>query len=349
MTVIVNQSLYPVQAVERAFWHGNRYHAISAKVTLGFDEQGRLSAVQRPPGFAFDEVWRDRPMRSSLLNPGDLIPFKPTTDVLVVGTARPPRGKPTTAWDAGLRMPGREKRLRLYGPRVWRYSLLSGWTLSPPEATTGVALLYENAYGGVADPANDRFEEGEFYPDNPFGCGFVGRSRPDTGREHRAAQIEAWDGAISRFGKDVPVGGVGPVPGFFPSRARHMGTYDAAWEEQHKPNIPLDMDMRYWQCAPEDQQSGRYLREGDALTLEGFCSAGPLTLSMPPFTAMTVAHFQDGHNEAGQLRLDTVQVDLDRRHLSLRYHRIIAFDDRIDRINVYCAPHRALSGEVAHG
>lgn len=49
MTVIVNQSLYPVQAVERRFWHGNRYHAVSAKVTLAFDERGRLSGVQRAP------------------------------------------------------------------------------------------------------------------------------------------------------------------------------------------------------------------------------------------------------------------------------------------------------------
>lgn len=349
MTVIVNQSLYPVQAVERRFWHGNRYHAVSAKVTLAFDERGRLSGVQRAPGFALDEVWRDRPMRSSLLNPGDLIPFKPNTDVLVLGTARPPGGKPAAQWDAGLVIGKREKRLRLVGPRAWRHSLLSGWTLSAPVPTSGVDLLYENAYGGVVDESKDHFAEGEFYADNPFGCGYIGRTRPDTNREYRAAQIEAWNGAISRFGKDVPVGGLGPVPGFFPSRARYMGTYDKAWEEQHKPNIPLDMDLRYWNAAPPDQQADGYLREGDEISLIGLVQAPRLTLAIPPFTAMTVAHFEDGHAEAAQLRLDTVLIDLDRSQVSLRYHRIIAWDERINRIDVHCAPHHMLSGEVAHG
>jgi hypothetical protein len=349
MTVIVSQSLYPVQAVQRAFWHGNRYHCISAKVTLSFDEHGRLGELQRQPEFDLDEVWRGRPMRSSLLRPGDLIPFKPHTDVLVVGTARPPGGRPTAQWDASLKFQGREKRLRLLGPRVWRHGLMSGWTLSAPEPTTGVELLHENAYGGVTDPAKEQFEEGEFYPDNPFGCGFVGRSRPDTHIEHRAAQIEAWNGAITSFGKDVPVGGLGPIPGFFPERTQHMGTWDEAWEKEHKPNIPLDMDMRYWNCAPADQQARGFLRERDVVVLEGLTGTSPLRLVMPPITAMTVAHHLDKRNEAEQLRLDTVLIDLDRRQLMLRYHRIVAVDPNIDRISVHCAPHRPVSAEVGHG
>ena len=349
MTVIVNQSLYPVQAVERAFWHGNRYHCISAKVTLGFDERGQLSEVLRQPRLELNEVWRDRPMRSSLLHPGDLIPFKPTTDVLVVGTARAPDGKPTRSWNASLRIPGREKRLRLFGPRVWRHSVMSGWTLSAAAPTTSVALLLENAYGGVIDPAKEHFEEGEFYPDNPFGCGFVGQTRPDTSREHRAAQVEAWDGALIHFGKDVSVGGLGPVPGFFPVRARHMGTRDAAWEKDHKPNIPLDMDMHYWNCAPEDQQAERYLSEGDRIEVTGLTPRGHLSLAVPGFSAMTVAHFEDRHNEAKTMRLDTVIIDLDAGQMALRYHRIAAFDERIDRINVHCAAHRALNAEAPHG
>lgn len=349
MTVIVSQSLYPVQAVERAFWHGNRYHCISAKVTLAFDAQGRLSELPRQSQFDLEEVWREQPMRSSLLRPGDLIPYKPTTDVLVVGTARPPGGRPAAQWDAALRFQGREKRLRLFGPRAWRHSLLSGWTLSSPEPTTGVALLYENAYGGVTDPSKAEFEEGEFYADNPFGCGFVGRSRADKGREHRAAQIEAWNGALAQFGKNVPVGGLGPIPGFFPSRAQYMGTWDAAWEKDHSPNIPLDMDMRYWQCALEDQQASEYLREGDEIVLEGLTGEATLKLALPGFTAMTLAEQEQAPNEAGHMRLDTVLIDLDRHHMSLRYHRIVAWDERISHINVYCAPHRDLNRERAHG
>lgn len=349
MTVIVSQSLYPVQAVERAFWHGNRYHCISAKVNLAFDAQGLLSSPPKQLELVHDEVWRDRPMRSSLLSPGDLIPFKPATDVYVTGTARPREGRPTTQWDAELLIKGQRKRLRLYGPRSWRYGLISGWTLSAPEATAGVELLYENAYGGVVDPSKEHFEEGEFYPENPFGCGFTGRARVDTHRDHRAAQIEAWEGAIATFGKDVAVGGLGPIPGFFPARAAHSGTYDKQWEEQHKPHIPLDMDMRYWNCAPTDQQASGYLRERDEVVLVGLTESGRLRLEVPPFTAMTVCRFRDKANQADQMHLDTFAIDLDRHLLQLRYHRIVPVDPRLERISVHCAPHRSLSGEVRRG
>jgi hypothetical protein len=348
MTVIVSQSLYPVQAVERAFWHGNRYHCISAKVTLAFDAQGRLSELPRQSQFDLEEVWREQPMRSSLLRPGDLIPYKPTTDVLVVGTARPPGGRPAAQWDAALRFQGREKRLRLFGPRAWRHSLLSGWTLSSPEPTTGVALLYENAYGGVTDPSKAEFEEGDFYPDNPFGCGFVGRSRPDTGREHRAAQIEAWNGAIAQFGRNAAVGGLGPIPGFLPARAQHMGTWDVAGEKEHSPNIPLDMDMRYWQCAPEDQRASEYLRRGDVIELSGLASQ-PIRLQIPRAMATTLGRRRDGSHEARVMNLDTVLVDLDAKHLELRYHRILPIDPSMPRIFVDCVPMLTTHSVVAHG
>lgn len=209
MTVIVNQSLYPLEVVQRAFWHGRLYHCMSIKACFSFSECGQLGALRKAPEVEQNEVWRGRPMRSSLLHPGDLIPFKPNTDVLVVGAAVAPNERPTRRWEAALRFPGGEKRLRLCGPRAWRHSLLSGWTLSEPEPAARVQLIHENAYGGVVDDTLEHFDEGAYFPSNPFGCGFIGNTRPDTQQEHRAAQIEAWDGAIVRFGTHVAVGGLG--------------------------------------------------------------------------------------------------------------------------------------------
>lgn len=348
MTVIVNQSLYPVQAVERRFWHGNRYHAISAKVTLAYDEQGRLSEIHHIAPLDLDEVWYGRPMRSSLRRPGDLIPFKPTTDVLVVGTARPPGGRPHTQWDAALRFQGRQKRLRLYGPRTFRHSLLSGWSLSPPAPTSGVELRYENAFGGTSAEDKEELAEGEFYPDNPFGCGFIGRSRPDTSRDYPAPQIEAWNGVVTQLGKHVAVGGLGPIPGFFPDRARHMGSWAPGTAESASLGVPLDMDMHYWQCAPQDQLASEYLRHGDFVELEGL-STEAMKIAIPRVVATTLARYSDGHHKAQVMNLDTVLVDLDTRRLELRYHRIVPFDSDIQRILVDCAPVLRVGSEVSHG
>ncbi len=344
MTVVVNQSLYPVQAVEHRFYHGNRYHCVTAKVTVRWDDEGRLYPVPRQPEIVREDVWRDQPDRSSLLVASELIPYKPTTDILVTGSVRPPDGRPTRSWAGALVIGGREKRLRFHGPRSWRHSLLSGWTLSEPEPCTQVALLYENAYGGVSDTTKTEFDEGEYYPDNPHGCGYLGKRRADTAQDYRAPQIEAWDGAVDVIGRDRPVGGLGPLPGFVPARSQYAGSWTA-----ETTSIPLDMDMHYWNVAPLDQRSGEFLKRGDRISLVNLRPGNPVTLQIPPFEPALVGEFADRHREAMDMNLDTVTIDLDNQHLVLRFQRIVAYNDALTSIQVRCAPCKPLSGEVARG
>lgn len=338
MTVIVSQSLYPVQGFEHRFYHGNRYHCLSAKVTLQWDAEGRLTPLARQPDLVLNDVWLDEENRSSLLYPSDLIPYKPTTDVLVTGSVRPPEDGLLPTWYVALRIGEQEKRLRVHGPRHWRHTLLGGWTLSEPEPVSAVALLYENAYGGTLGPLREHYEEGEFYPPNPLGCGFVDRSRADTAQLYPAAQIESWDAPLVAFGQDVEPGGFGPLPGFVPARQQYAGTYDEQWRQTVAPNIPQDMDMRYWNTAPADQQPPAFLKAGDVIELAGTRPGPPLRLVLPPFDAAGVAHWEDESRETHAMMLDTVLIDLDRDRVTLRFHGLVDFDERIKRINVYCAP-----------
>lgn len=337
MTVIVNQSLFPAQGFEHRFFHGNRYHCLSSKVTLVWDAQGRLTPLARQPALQLHDHWRDEPERSSLVYPSDLSPFKPTTDVLVTGTVRPPQERPMAAWAAELRLPGRQKRLRFFGPRQWRHSVLGGWTLSAPEPTEGVALLYENAYGGTLGPAREHYAEGEFYPPNPVGCGFVGTTRAESTQPQRAAQIEAWDAPLLDFGRDVAPGGFGPLPAHVPERLRHAGTYDAQWREQVAPHIPLDMDLRYWNSAQADQQPATYLKAGDVIELLGVRPGPALRWVMPAIEPTSVSQASDGTRNPRGMNLDTVVIDLDSETLTLRYHDIRPVEAQVERINLYCA------------
>lgn len=348
MTTIVSNSLFPVQGVEHRFYHGNRYHCVSAKVTLQWDDEGRLHSLARQPDWVRNDLWRARENRSDLLVASDMIPFKPTTDVLISGSVRPPDNGPARAWAGALIIRGREKRLRFYGPRHWQHGLMSGWTLSQPELCSHVSISYENAYGGVYEE-KEEYAEGEFYPENPLGCGYVNRHRCDTSQTYRAAQIEDWNGTVETFGRDVAVGGLGPMPGFFAERLKHAGTYDRAWEDSVRPNIPADMDMRYWQTAPADQRSDDYLHAGESISLVGMRPGKPLTLELPPFDPALVCDITGQPRESMRMNLDTVSVDLDRQHLTLRYHRIVAFDAALETIHVHCAPYKTLSGEVRHG
>lgn len=337
MTTIVSQTPFPVQGFEHRFYGGIPYHCISAKLTLRWRANGQLSPLLRQPGFVLNDIWDKVPYRSPLLYASELIPFKPTTDVLVLGTARPLDGEPAQSWDATLRFPGVEKRLRLCGPRSWRHSLVHGWRLSEPEPCDGVPLSYVHAYGGVVGDDREHYAEGEFHPNNPYGCGFLGSQRANTSQEYRAPRIEAWNGAVGTLGQDVAVGGFGPLPGFVPQRARYAGTYDARWQREIKPHIPPDMDLRYWNTAPLDQQPADYLTAGDHIDLLGMTREGRLTLVVPPIAASLVCDYDDESTASLPLRLDTAVIDLDQQHLTLRYHQIVRFDTAMERIRVYCA------------
>lgn len=348
MTIIVSQSSFPAQGFEHRFYHGNRYHCLSTKVTLTWDTDGRLEALERQPPLCLHDTWRDQPERSSLLYPSDLIPFKPSTDVLILGTVRPPEGRPLPMWYASLQIGELEKRLRFFGPRHWQYGALSGWTLSEPEPTDGVTLLYENAFGGcIGDKPH--YEEGEYFPDNPVGCGFIDVRQADRAQRYRAAQIEAWDAPLREFGQPVRPGGFGPLPAYVPERLQHAGTYDEQWQQEVAPNIPLDMDLRYWNTAPADQRPDGYLKAGDRIRLAGIRPGAPLELTIPPYDAAAVCSYEDGSRVSQAMALDTVLLDLDASRMTLRFHAIVAQDERIKRINLYCASTTLVDKEVRHG
>ena len=337
MTSIVSKTPFPVQGWEHRFYHGNPYHCIAVKVSLQWDAEGRLATMQRQPEFALNDVWFGKEYLSSLLKASELIPFKPATEVVVTGSVRAPEGRPMQKWPIALGIGDRTKRLMVYGPRAWQHRLFDGWTLSAPQAVDSVALLYENAYGGTTGAAREHYADGEYYAENPAGCGFLGKTRADTSREYPAAQIETWNGTITKFGRDYPVGGLGPIPATAPSRFQHAGTWDEAWKKDMAPHIPLDMDMRYWNAAPPDQILDDYLKPGTRITLTGMRPGVPITLETPRIDAAVIARYADSRRQIQPMELDTIAIDLDKDCMSLRYHTILAFDKTIDRIDVLCA------------
>ncbi|MBK8337541.1 MAG: DUF2169 domain-containing protein [Sterolibacteriaceae bacterium] len=65
-----------------------------------------------------------------------MIPFKPATDVVFVGNAKSPGGKPLEQWIAHVQVGGIDKSVRLTGPRKWRHKRLGRWELTPTEPCT---------------------------------------------------------------------------------------------------------------------------------------------------------------------------------------------------------------------
>src|SRR5262245_13625268 len=124
--------------------------AVTGTFDIRPDGTVTLADEQRPPLVAPEYQGEDG--QSSLRYEADLIALKPTTDVLINGTAYAPKGQPSTDFLASLKVGSIDKTLRVRGHRQWEGP--SGASPSRPEPVADVPVVYERAFGGYdhSDP-----------------------------------------------------------------------------------------------------------------------------------------------------------------------------------------------------
>jgi hypothetical protein len=302
---------------------------------------GKLAWAKEQAGITFaDEPWDPaNAERSSLKRAGDVVLTKPSTDVIVTGSARAPGGEPRQEWDAAVEVrQGGQTKLRYtaqaIGRRFWRHTAAKGWTLTDPEPTLEVPIRYELAYGGAykARPEGGAPERGEAQPSwvvyrpNPSGTGFFDESAMDTAAEYPAPQWQPRADPVTDWNREVPLTGFGPVARPWTSRLKYAGTYDEAWlrktRDEVKQGIPsdyaADFDPRFFQCAHPELIAPKYLRGDEEIILTGLMAGRePFTFQLP--AAGVVAAIFDGKNNgvAEVVKLDTVHLDLDAETVSL--------------------------------
>jgi len=329
------------------FYNGVRYHCAVMRATFAFSPDGHLELVDDQPALVFgDQYDLTTPAGEQelyqttrdMLYPSDLTPYKPVTDVLVVGSAQAPGGKPAREWKATVRLGTVQKSIRLTGPRNWERRSFGMWRLTDPEPAVAVPLLYSRAYGGRLRPEIPYAElkPKELDIRNPLGRGF---EAAHGGRQARypAPQIE-YPGSLTQDdpGQAIEIAGLSPMPGHFWSRLQLSGTYDKAWESKVAPHIPHDMDLRYWNAAPADQQINPYLVGNEMLMLDGLLASGPVRIELPNLLAWAQVDDVNGKQTAEQMSLDTVTIDLDQRQLILRWGWLTKVTPEIRRICLHC-------------
>src|SRR2546422_10223601 len=87
------------------------------KATLVLGERLTLAEKQLPLTLA--DEYHGEPGKTSIKPPSDVSLIKPATDVLLLGTAYAPRGRPTTQMDVSLAAGSVRKTVRVFGDRVW--------------------------------------------------------------------------------------------------------------------------------------------------------------------------------------------------------------------------------------
>jgi hypothetical protein len=101
---------------------------VKATFVLGREGEDARPTPKQLPVFNNDIMTEAKP--PSIRFESDLVPFKPCTDVVLVGRAYAPEGKPVTELVAGLRVGQLRYGVAVIGDRQWQAQLLDKPTIS---------------------------------------------------------------------------------------------------------------------------------------------------------------------------------------------------------------------------
>lgn len=306
---------------------GRESLVVVAKGTFDLPLDGReasLAEVQRPLLMADEYV--GEPGLSAPRQEMDFAPVKPFCDVLVMGKAHAPNGRPTTQITAGIRVGRVSKAFSVLGPRQWVPGAL-GAAPGAPQPFIEQDIGYAHAFGGSHAMA-DRPDFADSYLANPAGRGWyprsastadiVGMPMPNT---------EALGHPIDSPHGDFTPMALGPIGRHWPPRIGHAGTYDDAWLADHFPFLPPDFDTRYYQAAPPDQQT-EYLQGGEDVLLLNLTQQERAGFKVPRMQVPVTFFLKKNRHERVHAVIDTLVIDTDARQVEVtwRTSRILKKD-----------------------
>ncbi len=229
---------------------------------------------------------RSRPV----LVTSDDAPFKPASDVLVVGHAYAPEGKPVQAVSVRVRVGAVDKTLEVTGPRT----VSRDGRLGAARPATRFALTWERAARGPGgeNPAGVEVAPGEsrFAPS----IGPEGGSRSDAGV--------------------VTAAGFGPIAPRWPERLGALGSADSPWLDAVPADQPFGAPSSpfFFNAAPGDQRAQASFADDERIDIENLDPRYPvLSTRLPgirPHVVLKVAN----ETRDVQLRADTLAIDTDR-------------------------------------
>jgi hypothetical protein len=287
---------------------------VIVKATFGVqDLQPCVIADEQVPVRFVDEYYGE-PDESSVQYESDLAPLKLNTDVVMLGHAYSQGGRGRQV-DVTLRVGSRGKTCRVIGDRFWRRTF--GRTRpSSPEPFERIPLVYERSFGGEdMTPEKDAYREEERR--NYRGCGLVAKRSKKKLSDVALPNIEDPAFPVQRR-RDRPCpAGFGFISRHWEPRRRLAGTYDARWERERMPILPLDFDPRYHNAAHPDLVMPGHLQGREPVEVINASPNGVLRFELPNICPR-IECYTVGHERIDvEARFDTLIVEPDVERIQL--------------------------------
>jgi len=238
----------------------------------------------------------------------DFAPRKKRCDVLLLGSAHAPQGRPTTRVAVGLRIGTWTKTFAVVGDRHWQTGI-AGVSASAPEPFTAKPITYDVAFGGTDLRHEDPAKHAAFMR-NPIGRGFHKHLKSEWVDGAPLPSTEEINRPVTAPDGDFTPMAFGPIGRGWEPRRTLAGTYDQAWIDEAFPFLPCDFDERYYQSAPTDQQltipAGK-----QEITLLNLTADGSRSFVLPDFEAPIHIFPKKGGREDFTARIDTILIEPD--------------------------------------
>ena len=318
------------------FWEdaqGRARLTVVLKATFAIEGGLAVPAAEPMPIFTADVPYSDDPNAPARFE-SDLAPFKPRADVVLVGKAHAPYGRPAAQADVTLRVGGLTKTIRVFGDRKWQMSTRAALTatMTPPEPFTTMDLVYERAFGGIDAAA------ALYCAENLVGTGFVGKLTLASAHDKRLPNLEDPKNLIRAWNtRPRPVGFGFYGRGWAP-RLALAGTYDERYRKERAPAPPEDFSHAVFNGAHPDLQVEGYLKGDEDVELVNLSPEGKMTFRLPGVRPrLTVSKWRDTPDgaapttseEAVAAHLDTVVLIPEEKKLYIVFRGVCPLD-RLD-------------------
>ncbi|MEZ4298022.1 MAG: DUF2169 domain-containing protein [Polyangiaceae bacterium] len=288
---LVSLSPFPAELLPWEADAGQTSLTVVVKATLRLVAGGEATIAPEQLPIDGDQPWDDTPT-ASLHSASDRAPLKTRTDIVVVGHARSPGGKPTQELVAQVKVGDFQKAITVTATRLWTRGA-GGYVPGPPVPFTEMPLRYELA---------------ALSADNPVGI------------DPAAPPVEG----APAFPNLAPVApatfaSFAPLPASWRPRRQLLGEAGRFWALAFETGgsspepAPPGLDFRYFNAAPPDQQPAMLRQKADVELVHLHAKHPTFRTRLPPLRPQVFRVDPRTRRPVEiALRCDTLWIDADR-------------------------------------